>query len=87
MFIPVYFVDETLRENQCPKCKHKLVLINADTTLYEIQSDGKIGDSMVKSNFYLYCPFCGHKIDRFEKRGMYVKRDRVKLENDNPFYM
>lgn len=84
-----------LNENECPKCRGKLVLISVEKSLTQINKDGlpiidrdDIDDEI---DVNLTCKRCG-EIYEVEKRGMYfrVKRDlpiinNPSLQDFNPF--
>ena len=83
-----------LRENECPKCRGKLVLITVEKSLTQINKDGLPiidGDIDDEIDACLICKKCGESYD-IEKKGMYFKIKRELpiinspiLEDFNPF--
>lgn len=83
-----------LNENECPKCRGKLVLISVEKSLTQINKDGLPiinGDIDDEIEAYLTCKKCGETYD-VEKKGMYfrVKKElpvinNPLLEDFNPF--
>lgn len=83
-----------LRENECPKCRGKLVLVSVEKSITQLNKDGlpiintNIDDDEIDIN--LVCKKCGDIYD-VEKKGMYfkVKKDLPEinptLEEFNPF--
>lgn len=83
-----------LNENECPKCRGKLVLISVEKSLTQLNKDGlpiinaDIDDEI---DVCLTCKKCGESYD-VEKKGMYfkVKKDLPEInpptiEEFNPF--
>ena len=84
MYQPIRY----LRPNECPKCgKPTLKLVDIDVALYNVEGNGKLGDHVDGTIFYLYCDKCKIKYDA-EKRGMHVaiKREPAAFIASNPFY-
>ena len=87
MFQPIRFLEE----NRCPKCGHRIVLVDIDLTISGIEVDGSISHDFVKEGnvSYLYCNKCKNKYD-FRKKGNYVrmkeKDQKPIIEEFNPFY-
>lgn len=83
-----------LNENECPKCRGRLVLISVEKSLTQLNKDGfPIIDGNIDDEIEacLTCKKCGETYD-VEKKGMYykVKRDlpiinSPILEDFNPF--
>ena len=83
-----------LNENECPKCRGRLVLISVETSITQLNKDGlpvinsDIDDEI---DVCLTCKKCGETYD-VEKKGMYfrVKKElpvinNPSLEDFNPF--
>lgn len=83
-----------LNENECPKCRGRLVLISVEKSLTQLNKDGlpiineDIDDEI---DVNLTCKRCGEIYD-VEKRGMYFKVKKElpiinspSLEEFNPF--
>lgn len=83
-----------LNENECPKCRGKLVLVSVEKSLTQLNKDGFPiidGDIDDEIEACLTCKKCGETYD-VEKKGMYfrVKRElpiinSPILEDFNPF--
>lgn len=83
-----------LNENECPKCRGKLVLISVEKSLTQLNKDGLpiiSGDIDDEIDVNLACKKCGETYE-VEKKGMYfkVKRDLPLINNPslvdfNPF--
>lgn len=83
-----------LNENECPKCRGRLVLVSVEKSLTQLNKDGlPIIDRDIDDEIemYLVCKKCGESYD-VEKKGMYfkIKRDlpvinNPALEDFNPF--
>lgn len=83
-----------LNENECPKCRGRLVLVSVEKSLTQLNKDGlPIIDRDIDDEveMYLVCKKCGESYD-VEKKGMYfkIKRDlpvinNPALEDFNPF--
>ena len=89
----LYPVINFFDENICPKCKGRIILVDIDVTISQLERDGSIRrdlDSIKEGCVsYLYCTKCKSKFD-FRKKGNYIRmttKDQIaKIENDNPFY-
>lgn len=83
-----------LNENECPKCRGKLVLVSVEKSLTQINKDGlPIIDNNIDDEIdvCLTCKKCGESYD-VEKKGIYfrVKKelpiiDTTSLVEFNPF--
>lgn len=83
-----------LNENECPKCRGRLVLISVEKSLTQLNKDGFPiinGDIDDEIEACLTCKKCGETYD-VEKKGMYFKVKRElpiintpTLEDFNPF--
>lgn len=83
-----------LNENECPKCRGRLVLVSVEKSLTQLNKDGLPiinGDIDDEIDACLICKKCGESYD-VEKKGMYfrVKRDLPEIntptiEEFNPF--
>ena len=83
-----------LNENECPKCRGKLVLISVEKSLTQINKDGLPiidGDIDDEIDVCLICKNC-NEVYEVEKKGMYfkVKKDLPQINNSslddfNPF--
>jgi len=83
-----------LNENECPKCRGKLVLVSVEKSVTQLNKDGlPIIDTDIDDeiNACLMCKKCGESYD-VEKRGMYfkVKKDlptipTKEIKDFNPF--
>lgn len=83
-----------LNENECPKCRGRLVLVSVEKSLTQLNKDGLPiinGDIDDEIDACLVCKKCGESYD-VEKKGMYfrVKRDLPEIntqtiEEFNPF--
>lgn len=84
MYQPIRY----LKPNECPQCgKPILKLVDMDIGVYEIESDGKIGEDVNGCVFYIFCPECKKKY-KAEKKGMYTKIQNAQTPTiePNPFY-
>lgn len=85
-----------LNENECPKCRGKLVLISIEKSLTQINKDGLPlidGDIDDEIDVCLTCKKCGETYD-VEKKGMYFKVKKTlpiinnpSLDDFNPFLL
>lgn len=83
-----------LNENECPKCRGRLVLISVEKSLTQLNKDGLpiiSGDIDDEIESYLICKKCKETYE-VEKHGMYfkIKRDLPVINNSalkefNPF--
>lgn len=83
-----------LKENECPKCRGRLVLVSVEKSLTQLNKDGMpiiSNDIDDEIEVNLICKKCGESYD-VEKRGLYfkVKKDlpvinNPSLEEFNPF--
>lgn len=83
-----------LNENECPKCRGKLVLITFEKSLTQLNKDGLpiiTGDIDDNIEICLSCKKCGETYD-VEKKGMYfkIKKELPVINNQslkdfNPF--
>lgn len=83
-----------LNENECPKCRGKLVMISIEKSVTQLNKDGVpiiSNDIDDEIDVCLSCKRCGETYD-VEKKGMYfkVKKDlpvinNPALEEFNPF--
>lgn len=83
-----------LNENECPKCRGKLVLLSVEKSITQLNKDGFpiiSGDIDDEIDACLVCKKCKETYD-VEKKGMYfrVKRElpvinTPSLEDFNPF--
>lgn len=83
-----------LNENECPKCRGRLVLVSVEKSLTQLNKDGlPIINSDIDDEIdaCLVCKKCGESYD-VEKKGMYfrVKRELPEIntptiEEFNPF--
>ena len=83
-----------LDENECPKCRGRLVLVSIEKSLTQLNKDGLPvfnGDIDDEIEACLTCKKCGETYD-VEKKGMYfrVKKELPpinlpSLEDFNPF--
>ena len=83
-----------LNENECPKCRGRLVLISVERSLTQLNKDGLPiinGDIDDEIETCLTCKKCG-EVYEVEKKGMYfrVKKElpiinNPSLEDFNPF--
>ena len=82
---------EFLRNNQCPKCKGKLVLVETENYVAELDGKGTIIDSITTVKSTLRCTKCNHTYDA-EKKGMCyhialtLPEIPVIVQDYNPFY-
>lgn len=83
-----------LNENECPKCRGKLVLITFEKSLTQLNKDGLpiiTGDIDDEIEVCLSCKKCGETYD-VDKKGMYfkIKKELPVINNQllkdfNPF--
>lgn len=85
MYEPIKF----FKENECPYCSRKLVLVDIDMTVSQIDSDGMMlsGNWRGGNKIFLYCNTCKKKYD-VEKKGQFVriKRKTQIASFGNPLY-
>lgn len=83
-----------LNENECPKCRGKLVLVTVEKSVTQLNKDGLpviSGNIDDEIEACLSCKKCGETYD-VEKKGMYfkIKKELIPLNNPsledfNPF--
>lgn len=87
-----------LKANECPACKAKMVAIEQESELFEVDEEGNLTpyfnsfDAITKK--YLYCPECNKEYNAIVEYGQIRRRelrikplsDTIKKKPSNPFY-